>query len=411
MNKYLLIFLATLLIGSAGVIYAGTPCGTNLEYEIVDGVLYLTSPDPTQEAVIAAGSFQGNTTFTSFTLPANVSQIGSQAFMGCTALTDVELGSVQNISSYAFEGCTALTQIVLPPTVTDLGVHAFYGCTLLSKVYCRPQNAPSLGTDAFTGCADPLQICVPAKGSYNSATNWSNYKDQLSLCFLDETNDVSVTDGLINTFRSAARTEIEVFRTLRRTGEFNTLTLPFNVPDIEDSPLAGAKVYEFISATIVDGTLQLDITPHTGSSLAAGIPYLIRWENSAGVLSRMRFTGITSWDEDNAAEDAGTGDVLLQGRYGTTYVPETEQYLYLCLGENGQLYWAANEMMLGFRAWWQVSSGLVSHETPAALRIVSTPTAIERLEASETGCRKELINGQLIIIRNGQSFLINGQKL
>ena len=76
--------------------------------------------------------------------------------------------------------------------------------------------------------------------------------------------------------------------------------------------------------------------------------------------------------------------------------------------------------MLGFRAWFringaQVAGAPVRRGMPAALRINSTPTGIEspsplgegRGEAAE----KVLRDGQLIIIRNGEKYSINGQKL
>ena len=44
-NKLL---LTALLIGAVGSAIAGTPCGTNLEYELDGTTLVLTSPDPTQ---------------------------------------------------------------------------------------------------------------------------------------------------------------------------------------------------------------------------------------------------------------------------------------------------------------------------------------------------------------------------
>lgn len=420
--------LAALLIGSAGTALAEkTSCGTNLEYELVETVLRLTSPDPASPATILTEAFKNNTTITSVTLPENVWQIGSQAFYGCTALSNVELSNVQDISTKAFEGCTALQDIVLPLSVTGIGEHAFYGCSSLISVLCRPYDAPALGTDAFTGCNAGLYICVPALGTY-SHTDWSTiYGDILTLCFLDENDEPSLAETKISLFRDTyTRTEIDIFRTLRKAGCFNTLTLPFNVPNITDSPLAGAEVYEFAGATVVDGTLQLDITPLAGSALTAGTPYLIQWPNTGEVMTHMHFTGI-SWDNNQTADDAGTGEVQLHGFYSKTHISDDTNgstHLNLFLQGGNELYWPsdgddANAKMLGFRAWFRINGSSVSgapvrRGMPATLRIVATPTAIDEISSSLQGedrGRLVLRNGQLVIIRNGQTFSLNGQKL
>ena len=420
-------FLAALLVGTVGSAFAGgTSCGDNLYYEIVGTTLVLTSPNPSQPATIATAAFQ-NTTITSVTLPGNVWQIGSQAFMGCTALAEVDLGNVQDISTKAFQGCTSLTEVVIPVTVTNIGEHAFYGCSSLAQVICRPYTAPTLVTDAFTGCADGLQICVPALGTYNrKETNWSNYSDQIILCYLDENDEENMTAGKISTFRST-KTDIDIFRTLRKAGCFNTLTLPFNVPNIEESPLKGAEVYSFVRATVVGNVLQLDITQVTGNSLNAGTPYLIQWDNTGEVLNRLHFSGIT-WDADQKADDAGTGDVTYHGFYGKTHINDStengvnidgNEHFNLFLGANNQLYWPTDggtesAKMLGFRAWFringaQVAGAPVRRGMPAALHVVSAPTGLENTQSSTVGCQKILRDGQLVIIRNGVEYTVNGQ--
>ena len=432
-RNYKKLLLAALLIGAASTTFAWTDCGTNLQYEIDGTTLRFLSPDPTQPATIGTIElFMGNTTITSFSLPENVTTISTQAFNGCTALTHVDLGNVQTISSYAFYGCTALREIVIPPTVNEIMVYAFNGCSSLTDVLCRPYPAPTLGTDAFTDCAEGLKICVSSLGEYrNKDVNWKTYYDNLKLveCFLDEYDEQTIAEDKISTFRST-RTDIDIFRTLRKAGCFNTLTLPFSV-SLSGSPLDGdnVEVYEFAGATVVDGALQLDITPLTGNTLSAGTPYLIQWTNTGEVLNRLHFSGIT-WDDNQTAEDAGTGDVTYHGFYGKTHIndeTEAEQHLNLFLGGGNQLYWPsdgdeANAKMLGFRAWFQINGSSVSgapvrRGMPATLRIIATPTAIDETAADPSslqggeGGRLVLRDGQLVIIRNGQTFSLNGQRL
>jgi len=433
-RNYKSLLLAALLIGAVGTAYAWENCGTNLEYEIDGTILRFNSPDPTQPAVIMTAAFKDNTTITSFTLPENVWQIGSQAFMGCTNLATVELSNVRDISTKAFEGCTSLDDVVIPPTVTNIGEHAFYGCLALHDVLCRPYNAPSLGTDAFTGCDAGLQICVPALSTYRYEDNWSNYYDNyvLTACeFLDESDEQSNTEAKINAYRFSSLTSVTLFRTLRKAGCFNTLTLPFSVPDLAASPLGGdnVEVYTFADATVENDELIFDIEKVTSNSLEPGVPYLIQWNNTGEVMTRMTFTGIDRWDDDNTAETT-SGDVKYHGFYGKTHISDAtngdEEHFNLFLQGGNQLYWPtdgdnADAKMLGFRAWFQITAGSgaknnIRRGMPASLRIVSATTGIESVEENSSlqgGDRGRLVlrDGQLIIIRNGEKYSITGQKL
>lgn len=400
-NKLL---LAALLIGAAGIALAGTPYGMNLEYELSGTTLVLTSPDPTVSATIYSQAFKDRTDFTDVLIPDNVTEI----------------------SSYAFYGCTALTEVILPPSITSIGNYAFNGCSSLHRVYCRPQTPPTLDPSGniFVGCADDLVFCV-SKLNYKSTTGWSFYEEKFQFCHLDEYDEQLVTTGKITEFSSGTpKTTIDIFRTLRKAGCFNTLTLPFNVLDIAASPLGGdnVEVYSFSSATVEDGTLVLDIEKVTSNTMTAGTPYLIQWDNTGAVLNRMTFTDIT-WDADQSADEAGTDDVRYIGFYGRTHIDDDANHSNLFLKGNNTLYWPAEDddsSMLGFRAYFHVntsspSSAPLYRGMPAALRINSTPTGIEspsllgegRGEAAE----KVLRDGQLIIIRNGEKYSINGQKL
>ena len=437
--------LLLLLIGAAGTAYAWEDCGTNIQYEIDgSGVLRFLSPDPTLPATIVSEAFKDNKAITSVTLPENVTTIEGQAFMGCTALTHVDLGNVQTISTSAFQGCTSLDNVVIPPTVTNIGAYAFYACTALQHVLCRPYYAPDLGTDAFTQCHTSLQICVPALGTYRDQTNWNSYYDNIVLTcqFLDESDEQSNTAAKINSYRYTSLTSVTLFRTLRKAGCFNTLTLPFNVSDLAASPLGGdnVEVYTFTDAAVENGTLVFDITKVNANRLEAGVPYLIQWDNTGEVITRMDFKDIDGWDDDNIAETTNGTGVTYHGFYGKTHMDDEtsgEQHLNLFLGGGNQLYWPEENdatSMLGFRAWFQITNSGASlvpvrRGMPATLRIVTTPTVIDEISSSlqgegqspierpvdgrrtNFGGRLVLRNGQLVIIRNGQTFSLNGQKL
>ena len=404
-NKLL---LTALLIGAVGSAIAGTPCGTNLEYELDGTTLVLTSPDPTQAATINSQAFMGRMDFTDVVIPDNVTEINTRAF----------------------KNCTALTSVVIPPSVTLVGEQAFYDCSALVSVLCRPTSAPTLVADAFTGCHASLQICVPKLGGtdgYNSSDWNTSYGEKLNLCFLDERDDEETTAGQISTFRTQSTPAVFLFRTLRKAGCFNTLTLPFNVSNLADSPLGGdnVEVYTFTDAAVENGTLVFDITKVNINRLEAGVPYLIQWNNTGEVITRMDFTDIDGWDGDNTAETTNGTGVTYHGFYGKTHISDDAtngtQHLNLFLGGNNTLYWPtdgdiASAKMLGFRAWFQVSTvasfAPVRRNMPASFRIVSTPTDMDQITNDQLPKTNKIIeDGHLIIIRNGEKYSINGQKL
>ena len=404
-NKLL---LTALLLGAVGSAIAGTPCGTNLEYELDGTTLVLTSPDPTQAATINSQAFMGRMDFTDVVIPDNVTEINTRAF----------------------KNCTALTSVVIPPSVTLVGEQAFYDCSALVSVLCRPTSAPTLVADAFTGCHASLQLCVPKLGGtdgYNSSDWNTSYGEKLNLCFLDERDDEETTAGQISTFRTQSTPAVFLFRTLRKAGCFNTLTLPFNVSNLADSPLGGdnVEVYTFTDAAVENGTLVFDITKVNINRLKAGVPYLIQWNNTGEVITRMDFTDIDGWDGDNTAETTNGTGVTYHGFYGKTHISDDAtngtQHLNLFLGGNNTLYWPtdgdiASAKMLGFRAWFQVSTvasfAPVHRNMPASFRIVSTPTDMDQITNDQLPKTNKIIeDGHLIIIRNGEKYSINGQKL
>ena len=400
--------LLLLLIGAAGTAYAWTNCGTNIQYEIDGSGVLRFNTDPEQPATVTSSAFLNRTDITAVVFPDNLTEISSAAFYGCTGITD----------------------IVLPPALTSIGVEAFYACTALQHVLCRPYDAPDLGTDAFTQCHTSLQICVPALGTYRNQPNWQSYYEKIVLTcqFLDESDEQSNTEAKINDYRSTSLTSVTLFRALRKAGCFNTLTLPFNVSNLAASPLGGdnVEVYTFTDAAVENGTLVFDITKVNTNRLEAGVPYLIQWNNTGEVITRMDFTDIDGWDDDNIAKTTNGTGVTYHGFYGKTHIGDAtdgEQHFNLFLLGNNQLYWPEENdatSMLGFRAWFQITNSgpslaPVRRGMPATLRIVATPTGIDSPFPSGEGRGEAativLRNGQLVIIRNGQTYSLNGQKL
>lgn len=113
--------------------------------------------------------------------------IANSAFVSCTSLMNVSVPTCQNLGSYAFSGCSNLSSITLP-TIVSIGGSAFKGCTNLNFVSVRQdasdKTIPFLGASAFSStkiAAGQGSIYVPGLmiEVYKTATNWAAYADQL----------------------------------------------------------------------------------------------------------------------------------------------------------------------------------------------------------------------------------------
>lgn len=84
-----------------------------------------------------------------------VTSIGSHAFDGFAAMTDVSLpDSLTSIGYAAFENCTALTgELSLPKSLTSIGIRAFMNCTALSGELVIPDGVRTIAEESFCGCS------------------------------------------------------------------------------------------------------------------------------------------------------------------------------------------------------------------------------------------------------------------
>lgn len=121
---------------------------------------------PETVTTIAAGVFEGNNDFTSFTIGANVTTISAGAFKNMARLQSVvfEEGRTAplTIGDSAFEGCSALN-ISLPETLVSIGAYAFKDCASITSL-TLPSTLTTLGNETesgvFDGCSSLGEIQV-----------------------------------------------------------------------------------------------------------------------------------------------------------------------------------------------------------------------------------------------------------
>lgn len=98
-----------------------------------------------------------------------MTNIGDYAFLYCSELSSVTIGSgVADIGSYAFSGCS-LTWITIPNGVTSIGSYAFSSCYLTSITI--PNSVTNIGGYAFSGCSYLRTISIPVS-LQGKTSNW-----------------------------------------------------------------------------------------------------------------------------------------------------------------------------------------------------------------------------------------------
>lgn len=140
-------------------------------------------------------------------------------------------------------------------------------------------------------------------------------------------------------------------RTLYKTGDWNTLCLPFSVGDKDNgftgTPLEGAIVKTLESSTLSsNGTLTMNFSKEDLTSIEAGKAYIVKWNKPEGDVSETDniqdpiFSDVTVTLDEPANSFQGTFDYLFLGcfnPYRLTPGDQTELYL----GANNTLYFPA----------------------------------------------------------------------
>ena len=125
---------------------------------------------PASEKLIKSEAFYGRTDLRSIVIPDSVTEIGYDAFSGCTGLTSIVVSGGNKVYD-SRNGCNAIVETktntlvtgckntVIPDSVTEIGYDAFSGCTGLTSIVI-PTSVTKIGREAFSGCTGLTSIVI-----------------------------------------------------------------------------------------------------------------------------------------------------------------------------------------------------------------------------------------------------------
>jgi hypothetical protein len=200
--------------------------------------------------------------------------------------------------------------------------------------------------------------------------------------------------------------DVQIIRTIK-AGMYNTLCLPFDVNSTQLKAIFGSDVelLQMASATLNGNVLTLNFDAAT--SIYRGTPYLIK--TSKAVVNPV-FTAV----EIKAAEaDATGGDAAdFIGNFIMSEVPAGDQNLFL--GDNDMLFFRQVATPIkGMRAYFHVkvpgAAQMIQHAR--IVKGTNVLTEINLVSQPKANSQKLIMDGQLIIIRDGKKYNAMGAKL
>ena len=231
-------------------------------------------------------------------------------------------------------------------------------------------------------------------------------------------------EGLNNESRLAALNnqivDFVMARPILCNGDYNTICLPFDLSAAQMAeakcPLNGFEVRKYDHANVDLGAEQVDLFLKTVSGIEAGKAYFIRNTGSAADKTYADFRDVTIKASEVESPTKDAAGIIYKGAFNPFELKGGDpKNLYL--SSNSLLYYPNTSFYLkGFRAYVLVadgSSALPAIRRGAKVRIsepYDAPTAVENTNA-ELNAEKRLENGQVVIIRNGVKYTIQGQKI
>ena len=296
------------------------------------------------------------------------------------------------------------------------GLYAFYiyGGTINNTLY---YNATYDSDATYTACITENPLFVDAANAdftlkYNSpaigaATDGSDLGDPrwgvepASVVELgDADNSAAIAANAGNTM------DVQINRSFTAVGEWYTICFPFSIPQDQQSKLGTIYTVGDLIAVADGEGVNISIEPISGPT-AAYQAYLVK---PSIATTNPVFEGVTIETGAPVASSSIAGDYTMEF-VGTINAGGQTDGSQCYIGDNGYLYNGVVDI-LGLRAFFTFTK----NGQPAKVRArvvagTNATTGVDNVVVPEGQVLKVIENGQLIIIRGGEKFNVQGQKL
>ena len=212
-------------------------CATTTGDNTFQNTAFTTLTIPSTITKLKGSSFAKCLKLEELVIEGNVPTINASVFYGCTALKNVDLGSITTISKCMFQNCTSLESITLPSTVTTMAQEAFIGCSKLATVDMSASQIKSIEYATFSGTAIstiklPNGIETIGKSAFNGLTTLTSVEMPTSVTTIGDSafsscsnlTNITLHEGIEsieqNAFRNSGITSVIIPSSVTSIGNY-----------------------------------------------------------------------------------------------------------------------------------------------------------------------------------------------
>ncbi len=254
------------------------------------------------------------------------------------------------------------------------------------------------GWNTQMGSANPADYFSSVNDTYGVVRNGNEARMVKVLAWSESTTNSSIGEN------SGQMVNVSITRSVLTSASYNTICLPFALDDDRLQELFGAgyDLEEFVSSSLEGDVLSLVFSKVT--SLEAGKPYLL--QPSVDV-ANPSFEGVTI-SATSPADQISDEFISFHGTFAPTELTGGNKNL-LFLGAGNELFWPASTGDInGFRAYFEVKGAAQKAKAAHIVKKEDQAQALDNIENTRPA-QKRLLNGQLVIEKNGTLYNAQGQ--
>lgn len=308
-------------------------------------------------------------------IPSSVTSIGEEAFSHCSGLTSITIpNSVTSIGQKAFDSCSKLTSITIPNTLTSIEERTFHDCRGLTSVTI-PNSVISIGEEAFTGCSGLTSITIPNSVKSIGAVAFAQCSALISVTFPNSVT--SIGDYAFNWCNSLTSVTIPSSVKSIGKGGFNGFAALASVTNFSKTP-------QKIDVTVFGVYGTLHVLPGCKAAYEAADV----WK---------KFTIVE--DADLPAEVIAVSDLIAAiGKVENT--EKSKAKIVAARSAYDALTKEEQALVKNFNALVDAENAYKQFETTGI-------ASVETKDSNKDG--KYIENGNIVIVKNGRKYNINGQ--